>query len=157
MFHDDDRQIYKNPTQVHVRLSSGKEFKGSVFLKQDERITDLLNDVRDFLPVSLTGSKMSAVRKSAIEEILMESDESIEDHAPKQHRSKAKGYENSFILTIPQSLAILGLKEAFTKAELLERHRKLIGHLHPDHGGSDYLTGQLNAARDYLMKTLDSD
>lgn len=157
MFHNDDPKISKNPAQVFVRLASGKEFMGSVFLRQEERITDLLNDSREFLPVSLGGNKLTAVRKAAIEEILMDIDVSLEDHRNEFKHRPHKEYENTFILTLPQCQAILGLKQTFTKDEVVERHRKLINHLHPDRGGSDYLTGQLNAARDFLLKTFKSE
>ncbi len=156
MFHNDDPQISKIKNQVYVRLASGKEFMGSVFLKQNERITDLLNDTREFLPLSLGDNKLTAVRKAAIEEILMEGDENLENNTDRYDSHPTENFGNSFILSLPQCLAILGLNKTFTKAEVTERHRKLINHLHPDHGGSDYLTGQLNAARDFLMNTLNN-
>ena len=51
-------------------------------------------------------------------------------------------------------MAVYGIKAGFTREEVRDRHKKLISRLHPDIGGSDYLTGQLNAARDILVREL---
>ncbi len=41
----------KRQAAVTVRLASGEEFAGFVFLKYDERLIDLMNDMRAFIPV----------------------------------------------------------------------------------------------------------
>lgn len=50
-----------------------------------------------------------------------------------------------------EALAVLGLKEDATEADIIEAHRKLIQKVHPDRGGNDYLAGQINRARDLLL------
>lgn len=39
------------PTKVHVKLTTGEDFFGEVFLHPDQRLQDLVNDERQFLPV----------------------------------------------------------------------------------------------------------
>lgn len=62
--------------KVDVNLKSGKSFFGYVYLKDDQRLQDLLNDERDFIPVdrhvrerSVKEDKytISVVRKDSLE------------------------------------------------------------------------------------------
>jgi hypothetical protein len=50
-----------------------------------------------------------------------------------------------------EALAVLGLQDNATEADIVEAHRKLIQKLHPDRGGNDYLAAQINRARDFLL------
>ena len=46
---------------------------------------------------------------------------------------------------------ILGLDASATDDDIKEAHRRLIGNLHPDHGGSSYLAAKINRAKDVLL------
>ena len=46
---------------------------------------------------------------------------------------------------------ILGIDENATPAEIRTAHRKLMGKMHPDKDGTDYLAALINEARDYLI------
>ena len=50
-----------------------------------------------------------------------------------------------------EALAVLGLSEGATEAEIRAAHARLMRAAHPDAGGSDWLAARLNAARDTLI------
>lgn len=50
-----------------------------------------------------------------------------------------------------EARAVLGLGVSASDTEIKAAHRRLIGQLHPDSGGSDYLAAKINAARDVLL------
>jgi hypothetical protein len=54
-------------------------------------------------------------------------------------------------LTRADALAILGLAEGATEADIRAAHRRLMRTAHPDQGGSAWLAARLNAARDLLL------
>jgi len=49
-----------------------------------------------------------------------------------------------------EALEMLGLDERATREDVQREYRRLIKRLHPDLGGSTYLTAKLNEARDVL-------
>jgi hypothetical protein len=55
-------------------------------------------------------------------------------------------------LTRAEALAILGLADGASEAEIRAAHRRLMRTAHPDHGGSAWLAARLNAARDLLVE-----
>lgn len=50
-----------------------------------------------------------------------------------------------------EALAVLGLTEEATPDDIRAAHRRIIGQIHPDQGGSDYLAAKANQARDRLL------
>ena len=51
-----------------------------------------------------------------------------------------------------EALRVLGLEPSASREQISEAHRRLMTKLHPDHGGTDYLAGKINTARDVLLK-----
>jgi hypothetical protein len=54
-------------------------------------------------------------------------------------------------LTRAEALAVLGLEDGASEAEIRAAHRRLMQSAHPDRGGSDWLASRVNAARDLLL------
>ncbi len=50
-----------------------------------------------------------------------------------------------------EALAVLGLADGASEAEIKAAHRRLMRGAHPDQGGSAWLAARLNAARDLLL------
>lgn len=55
-------------------------------------------------------------------------------------------------LSKEEALEILGLKAGATDEEIIQAHRKLIARLHPDKGGSSYLSARINLAKRVLLQ-----
>lgn len=54
-------------------------------------------------------------------------------------------------MTRDEALAVLGLQDGATEAEIRAAHRRLMRAAHPDQGGSVWLAARLNEARDVLL------
>jgi hypothetical protein len=65
--------------------------------------------------------------------------------------TKAARHNNGGGMDRTQALAVLGLPDAASDADIAAAHRRLISGLHPDQGGSDFLAAQINEARDVLL------
>ena len=50
-----------------------------------------------------------------------------------------------------EALEILGLAAGATEWDIADAHRRLVQMIHPDKGGSHYLTVKINQAKDVLL------
>lgn len=66
----------------------------------------------------------------------------------------SKYYEGGFEekMTRREAALILGVRESSTEKRIKEAHRKLLILNHPDTGGSTYISGKVNEAKDLLLK-----
>lgn len=60
------------------------------------------------------------------------------------------GFEDK--MTRREAALILGVRESATTERIRERHRKMLMLNHPDMGGSTYLAGKVNEAKDLFLK-----
>jgi len=71
---------------------------------------------------------------------------------PSSSSESRKTAESSGAMSVDEAFEVLGLEKDATKSEIKAAHRKLISRLHPDHGGSTYLSAKINLAKDTLLK-----
>jgi len=66
----------------------------------------------------------------------------------------SKYYEGGFedVMTRREAALILGVRESSTTKRIKEAHRKLLILNHPDTGGSTYISGKINEAKELLLK-----
>lgn len=64
-----------------------------------------------------------------------------------------KENHDSHQMSRQQALDILGLNQQATQQEIKEAYHNLIKKVHPDNGGSNYLTQKINAAKKILLNS----
>jgi hypothetical protein len=114
------------------------------------------------------GSRLSSLSEEELlrlyVEILTDADsaallESFLDryHAGWQERVETEGFDRqshspgSGKMTREEAYQILGLDPGATSEEIHQAYRRLIKGVHPDSGGSAFLTAKINAAKDLLL------
>ena len=73
------------------------------------------------------------------------------DFVRKYFSSSYRKRKNNNMMSRKEALKILGLPDDATKKEILDSYHSLIKKNHPDLGGSDWITSQLNKAKETLL------
>ena len=68
-------------------------------------------------------------------------------------RPKQAGKSNK-VMSTDKAFEILGLKPGAQKAEIIAAHKRLVQKVHPDKGGSNHLTHQVNLAKETLLRSI---
>ena len=109
----DNGRLHKRKIEVKVELDDGTTLLASLFLMQQQRVSDLLNDDRRFLPLQTSEGIITNIRKNAIYRVTPMGQEIQEDHDNDPFK----------ILDVPTTI---------TDDELREVYVKLAHDYHPD-------------------------
>ena len=66
---DTEPRLQKEKMSVEIEIDGGARLMGHMFVAQNQRIPDLLNDDRDFLPFETTEGLITIIRKSTIRRV----------------------------------------------------------------------------------------
>jgi len=66
---DTQPRLQKEKLSVEMEIDGGARLMGHMFVAQNQRIPDLLNDDRDFLPFETTEGLITIIRKSTIRRV----------------------------------------------------------------------------------------
>ena len=75
-------------------------------------------------------------------------------HLVTEESSEQEPHTSDGTMTAARAADVLGISEDATEEEIIEAHRRLVQHLHPDRGGSSYLTAELNEAKRVLLDSV---
>lgn len=73
------------------------------------------------------------------------------------HAGASRAREPEGPMTVKRAAEILGVEPTASAAEIRAAHRRLMGKMHPDKSGTDYLAALINEARDTLLPAHSDD
>ena len=111
--YESGQRLSKIEIDVQVELDDGSKFLGSLALSQGQRVSDLLNDERQFIPIHLPGGSVVILRKTIIAKV-----------APlDQQVDQTEARDPYDVLGVPRSISNEDLKKSY---------RELCAENHPD-------------------------
>lgn len=78
--YESEHKVWKETIEVQVELDDGARLLGSLFISQMQRISDLLNDAREFLPFRTPEGLLVHLKKSTIVKVT-QLDQAVETDA----------------------------------------------------------------------------
>jgi hypothetical protein len=129
------RKTQKFPLHVEAQLADGTCVFGKVFLSAQGRLSDLLNDERDFLPFERADGSFMAVAKAQLRRVSPMASAAEDDY---------KGDD---------PFKILGVANTASRDDIKKAYRELTFIHHPDRVRGLGLTGEyLNVATAHMMR-----
>lgn len=136
----------KTKAKVNLRLDDGTTIEGFVFCSQGERVSDLLNDQREFMPFETDIGEIMMLRKATISSIL-----TLDRDARKKLPS--------------DPFEILGISKSSDIEDVKHAYHEKVRAWHPDRLSSmdlpddmnDYaneMLARINSAYDIVMRQL---
>ena len=136
--YDPNQKITKQKLEVQIELDDGARLLGFLFVKQMQRLLDLLNDERSFLPFQTSDGLVIHIKKTAITKIT-ELDQEVEQAA----------------ITDPYD--ILGVSPRAGYRELKKAYHDLCARHHPDKLASLGLaTEYVDLANSQIVRVIDA-
>ena len=110
---DANQKRKKSQVEVELHLDDGSHYLGKFGLGMSERLSDMMNDDRKFLPFETSDGQVVVIRKSTISKVVQLN----------QHVDPTK---------ISDPFAILGIGPDVSDEELNQAYRRLSAANHPD-------------------------
>jgi DnaJ-domain-containing protein 1 len=111
--YDSSQKIPTVRLEVEIELDDGETLTGSIWLKPQGRLSDMLNDERAFIPFETTGGKFMMLKKSAFTSV-----------APVSESVSVYEGNNPF--------QILGVSDNASPEEIKQAYHRLCAENHPD-------------------------
>ena len=118
-----DQKIAVKQIEVEVHLQDGTSFLAMMGIGQNQRLSDTLNDDRQFLPINLSEGKTIILQKSVISKVVP-LDQFVD------HEKVKDPYE------------ILGVPRNISDEDLTKSYRMMVAENHPDRVHSSGLSSQ---------------
>ena len=113
-------------------------------------------------PEEVEAQRKEDEKQAAKEQARRKEEEQKESEKPRENIFKewfgvgvgSKHYEGGFeeTMTKREAALILGVRESSSAKRIKDAHRKLLVLNHPDTGGSTYMAGKINEAKELLLK-----
>lgn len=136
-------------TRCRVRIVSFNDMltEGFVFLAYNQRLSDLLNDDRGFLPVETEDGEVKVVSKRAIMEV------EILEQMDRRHASR---YDDAVPLLSANAFEVLGVPGNADDATIRLRYLELKETVNPERLGALSANKDLATAAEHLAKRYDA-
>jgi hypothetical protein len=113
----DDKKVFKKKLLVELELDSGTVLNGYLFVGQTQRLSDLMNDDRTFLPFEALDGSITIFTKTMARRV------SPRDSV--QQQAAATGEETD-------PFRLLGVPPTANEAQLKEAYHRKVQETHPD-------------------------
>lgn len=116
----DDKKVFKKKLLVELELDSGTILNGYLFVGQTQRLSDLMNDDRMFLPFEALDGSITIFTKAMARRV------SPQEEAQQQQQAASAGGEET------DPFRLLGVPPTANEAQLKEAYHRKVQETHPD-------------------------